>query len=281
MTASVGNSSQSGKLRFSRDMEDESEPFRGKSGSVSFMGLTHQSVERSKPVSAPFEENSGSIVWILAPVALLSSFVLPKFFIAAVIEELFENEVHLEIVSTFISEVSFYIGLAIFVWITDHVQKPYLEFSAKRWSLITGLRGYFISSFFTMGVKVYLPVYLVCCFWSEFRIPAIVAVAPLLVGCLIQLVFEKVLEIRNSSSWPLVPILFEVYRISQLTRAAIFVQKLMYTMKDVPMGQQAMEIRSASVAMIIGFQILGVVSLWSLLSFLMRLFPSRPVSRNY
>ncbi|KZV24513.1 hypothetical protein F511_40290 [Dorcoceras hygrometricum] len=70
-----------------------SEPFRGKSGSVSFGGLSHQSVEESKLVSAPFDENTGSFLWILAPVALISSLIVPQFFMISAIEDLFKNEV--------------------------------------------------------------------------------------------------------------------------------------------------------------------------------------------
>jgi hypothetical protein len=117
-----------------------------------------------------------------------------------------------EIVSLFLSEVMFYIGLATFLCVTEHVQKPYLQFSAKRWSLITGLRGYLTSAFFTMGFKVFAPLFVVYATWPVLGFPALVSVAPFLVGCLVQYAFEKRLESRGSSSWPLVPILFEVYK---------------------------------------------------------------------
>lgn len=287
---SAHNFSQFGKLNFSRrDVRDVrqnvfggSEPFRGKPGSVSFLGLTHQSVEESKLVSAPIEENAGSYIWILAPVALISSFVLPRFFIGDAIDELFKNTVLAEIVFTFFSEVMFYIGLATFLRVTDHVQKPYLQFSAKRWSLITGLRGYLTSAFFTMGFKVVAPLFVVYVTWPVLGLPALVSVAPFLVSCLIQYAYEKRLESRGSSSWPLVPILFEVYRIYQLTRAANFIERFMYALKELPLNQQLLETKAAaSVSMIVTFQILGVFCLWSLLTFLLRLFPSRPVAENY
>ena len=68
------------------------EPFRGKSGTVSFHGLTYQMVEERKLVSAPFDVDKGSFLWILAPVALISSLILPQFFIADVIEVLLREE---------------------------------------------------------------------------------------------------------------------------------------------------------------------------------------------
>lgn len=186
-----------------------------------------------------------------------------------------------EIVSTFISEVVFYIGLAIFLRVTDHVQKPYLQFSAKRWSLITGLPGYLTSAFFTMGFKVIAPLLMVYVTWPVLGLPALVSVAPFLVGCFIQYAFEKRLESRGSSCWPLVPIVFEVYRIYQLSRALSFIERLMYATKDAPVSQRLIEINAASVSMIVTFQILGLFCLWSLLTFLLRLFPSRPVAENY
>lgn len=65
---------------------DGVEPFRGKSGSVSFIGLTHQLVEEAKLVSAPFDEEKGSFLWVLAPAAFIASLVLPQFFLSNVIE---------------------------------------------------------------------------------------------------------------------------------------------------------------------------------------------------
>ena len=68
------------------------EPFRGKSGSVSFHGLTHQLVEESKLISAPFQEEKGSFLWVLAPFAFICSLVLPQFFFSNAIEAFFKDE---------------------------------------------------------------------------------------------------------------------------------------------------------------------------------------------
>lgn len=89
----LANFSSTRKLGFRVDAKKGAEPFRGKSGSVSFRGMSHQSVEESQLVSAPFKENSGSLLWVLAPVALISSIVVPQFFIVSAIEDAFKNEV--------------------------------------------------------------------------------------------------------------------------------------------------------------------------------------------
>lgn len=257
------------------------EPFHGKSGSISFHGLTHQLVEESKLESAPFKENSGSILWVLAPVALISSLVLPQFFLSSTIDSIARHEILAEILISFSSEVMFYIGLAVFLTVTDHVQKPYLQFSSKRWGLITGLRGYLSSAFLIMGLKVMAPLLAVYVTWPVLGLPALVAVAPFLAGLLAQFVFELGLDKRGSSAWPLVPIIFEVYRLYQLSKAANFMERLMYGMKDALTTPQVMEKSGAMVALLVTFQALGLVCLWSLTTFLLRLFPSRPVAQKY
>lgn len=68
------------------------EPFRGKAGSVSFYGLTHQLVEEAKLETAPFEKDKGSYLWLLAPAALISSLILPQFFLGNAVEASLKNE---------------------------------------------------------------------------------------------------------------------------------------------------------------------------------------------
>lgn len=69
------------------------DPFRGKSGSVSFCGLTHQLLEERKLVSSPFKDGTGSYVWAVGPLALILSLVLPQFFLGNAIEILLKDEI--------------------------------------------------------------------------------------------------------------------------------------------------------------------------------------------
>lgn len=115
-----------------------------------------------------------------------------------------------EITTSFFFEAIFYAGLATFLLITDRIQRPFLQFSTKRWSLITGLRGYLNSVFLTMGFKVVIPLFMVYITWPVVGVPAFVAVAPFLIGCVAQLLFEKIMDRNQSSCWPVVPIVFEV-----------------------------------------------------------------------
>ncbi|XP_010500373.1 PREDICTED: uncharacterized protein LOC104777763 [Camelina sativa] len=273
--------SRPGNKQFEKSNYARAELFRGKSGSVSFNGLTHQLVEESKLVSAPFQEEKGSLLWLLAPVVLIASFILPQFFLTGAIEATFKNDTVAEIVTSFCLETVFYAGLAIFLSVTDRVQRPYLDFSSKRWGLITGLRGYLTSAFLTMGLKVVVPVFAVYMTWPTLGIDALIAVLPFLVGCAVQRVFEARLERRGSSCWPIVPIVFEVYRLYQVTRAATFVQRLMFMMKDAATTAEITERGVALVGLVVTLQFLAVMCLWSFITFLMRLFPSRPVGENY
>ncbi|XP_027354858.1 uncharacterized protein LOC113864865 isoform X2 [Abrus precatorius] len=188
---------------------DRVEPFHGKSGCVSFHGLTHQSVEEGKLESAPFEEKGSSYFWVLAPAAFIASLILPQFFVDSVVEAFLNDLISIDLVSSFFHDALFYIGLATFLHVTDRVQRPYLQYSSKRWGLITGLRGYLFSAFFTMGLKIIAPLFLLYATWSTMHMAAFVAVTPFLVGCVAQLAFEKSLDKRGSSCWPLVPVIFE------------------------------------------------------------------------
>lgn len=91
--------------------DDGLEPFRGKSGAVSFHGLTHQLMEEGKLVSAPFNEEKGSLFWVLAPVALLSSLLLPQFFLGDAIEALLKDETLIGISCSRFLLISLYVGL--------------------------------------------------------------------------------------------------------------------------------------------------------------------------
>ncbi|MBA0720634.1 hypothetical protein Golax_008247 [Gossypium laxum] len=103
-------------------------------------------------MSAAFQEDKGSFLWVLAPIALISSLILPQFFFSSAIEAFFKDDTLVGILfqlylfllyilfTTIENCVLFFLGLGVFLLVTDHVQRPYLQFSAKRWGLITGLR---------------------------------------------------------------------------------------------------------------------------------------------
>lgn len=92
----ASSSNEEDKLSFSGRVNtnfDGVEPFRGKSGSVSFSGITHHLVEEDRLVSAPFEESGGSFLWIWGPIALISSLLLPQFVVNNVFGGFIKGEV--------------------------------------------------------------------------------------------------------------------------------------------------------------------------------------------
>eukprot|EP00262_Sarcandra_glabra_P004860 TRINITY_DN16108_c0_g1_i2.p1 TRINITY_DN16108_c0_g1~~TRINITY_DN16108_c0_g1_i2.p1 ORF type:complete len:177 (-),score=20.69 TRINITY_DN16108_c0_g1_i2:336-866(-) len=97
-TASTSDSDHNARLNSSskiniKRVSNHTEPFRGKSGSVSFVGLTHQLIEEGKLVSSPFKDGTGSFIWVLGPIALIASLLLPQFFLTNVIDAVVEDEI--------------------------------------------------------------------------------------------------------------------------------------------------------------------------------------------
>ncbi|CAN6447711.1 unnamed protein product [Victoria cruziana] len=248
----------------------------GKSGAVSFCGLTHQVIEEQKIVSSSSQKNIGSFVWFIGPASLIASLLLPQFFLNNFILAFTSNEIFADIIYLISSEIIFYIGLATFLAITDYVHRPFLLDNAQRWSLITRVKGWLYSSIITMGLKMWIPILAVYVVWPVVGLPALVAVAPFLLGCAAQFVFETFLDVCGSSSWPLVSIIFEVYRLYQLSRAAQFIERLILFARRSAMSQGLLDKGNTLVSLLVVLQILGVVCLWSLTTFLVRLFPSRP-----
>ncbi len=76
-------------------------------------------------------------------------------------------------------------------------------------------------------------------------------------------------------------LIWQVYRLYQLTKAAYFIERCVFTLKGLPTSPELLERSGALFGMIVTFQVLGVVCIWSLITFLLRLFPSRPVVENY
>ncbi|CAN1126774.1 hypothetical protein LINPERHAP2_LOCUS3628, partial [Linum perenne] len=251
----------------------------GNSGSVSFCGLNHQNVEEWRLVSANLKADSvPSFLWTLGPVVLISSIIVPHFFLDNAIDRLVRDVVLAEIVKGLSFETVFYIGLSIFLGITNRIQKPYMKHSSKWWGRITGP-----SFFSTVGstakvLQILVPILVIGFAWPNVGLPAAVAVIPYLAGWFAQVLFELNMSRPGSSCQPLVPIIFEVYRIYQLTHAAYFVEKLLFTLRKLPESPELMQKGRALVSMVLVFQMLAVVGFWALITYLMTLLPTTPVA---
>ena len=161
-------------------------------------------------MAASGNQYKGSYLWVLAPLALILSSILPQLYIAPAVKALLKDNYY-EVIGTSLSlEAPFYIGLAVFLRVTEHVQRPYLQFNPNGWGLITGFRGHLTSAFLAMGFKLIVPLLALRLVWDPLYPPARVALLSLVLNCVAQLAFETILYKRGWSCWPLVPIIFEV-----------------------------------------------------------------------
>ncbi|KAG8494193.1 hypothetical protein CXB51_011463 [Gossypium anomalum] len=183
-------------------------------------------------MSASFQEDKGSFLWVLAPIALISSLILPQFFFSSAIEAFFKDDT------------------------------------------LVGLRVYLSSSFFTMGFKVVAPLLPVFLTWPALGFQDLVAVDPFLIGCAAQHAFKTILDHSTCIN-------HLVYRLYQLTRAIQLIQNFTVWMKDSQRTPEMFKQGGATAGMVVTFQVLAVVCLWSLMTFLQRPFPSRPVAEKY
>uniref|UniRef100_A0A0A0LYV4 Uncharacterized protein n=1 Tax=Cucumis sativus TaxID=3659 RepID=A0A0A0LYV4_CUCSA len=98
--------------------------------------------------------------------------------------------------------------------------------------------------------------------------------APYLVGIVVQFAFEQYARCKKSCSWPVIQIVFQVYRLHQLNITAQLVTTLSFTIKGAEMTPNNLAINSSLGTLLNVLQCLGIICIWSLSSFLMRFFPS-------
>ncbi|KAL8141178.1 hypothetical protein V2J09_007199 [Rumex salicifolius] len=213
-------------------------------------------VEGTKSESTRLKSGSGSLLWLAGCVVLILSYTLPPVLIGGLVNLMIKNMSLAEIVVSLSSEAAFYAGVAAFLIITDRVQRPYMQTSPRRWSLINGLRGYSLSTYIATGLKIVVPLFAVYISWSDLGLDGLITVAPILLGCLTQLVFEVSL------------------RMYQVNRAVYYIERLVYAMGEVPKSPHLLERGDTLVGMVVILQALGLVCLWCLITFLVRLlFP--------
>ncbi|KAI3953207.1 hypothetical protein MKX01_042202 [Papaver californicum] len=162
----------------SSKFDDKPEPYSGKS-------------EEGKLVSSPFKDDIGtSFIWVLAPIALISSLLLPQFFLSGFFDVVLKDEI-----------------LA---------GNPYKK------------------------IIIFIIIFFFCLLCMNIRFMA---------GNEFSLLFGL--------GYLAFALLLDIYRIYQLSKAAHFVERLIF------------------------FQVIGVLCLWSLITFLLGLFPSRTVAEKY
>ncbi|KAB1200927.1 hypothetical protein CJ030_MR0G005894 [Morella rubra] len=279
----------------------------GKPGSISFYSTPYKKEDEylmSKP-----QKSQNNLLWLIGPSVLVASFIFPSLYLRRILSNVFEDSLltgvfdgpkvtekllmfeteNLKDDSTdmeyfrhtgnflilFFTEALFYCGVAVFVFLMDHLTRPIEPDSTTvtHGSLAPHL-GQRISSVVSLVLSLIVPLVTMGLVWPWTGPAASATLAPFLVGIIVQFAFEQYARYTKSRSWSVIPVIFQVYRLHQLNRAAQLVTALSFTVRGAEMTAQNLAISSSLRILLNVLQFLGVICIWSLSSFLMRCFPS-------
>ncbi|CAI0398532.1 unnamed protein product [Linum tenue] len=248
----------------------------GKPGLVSFNGHQYKP-KAAVSASSSTQNNQSSLLWFLGPAVLVASFIFPSIYLRRVLSIIFEDSLLTDFLILFFTEAIFYCGVAVFLLLIDRLRRPDDESESHPSNQITvspPQLAHRISSVATLVLSLIVPMVTMGLVWPWTGPAASATLAPYLVGIVVQFAFEQYARSRKSPSWPVIPIIFQLYRLHQLNRAAQLVTALSYTVKAAEMTTHNLEISSSLGTLLNVLQFLGVICIWSLSSFLMRFFPS-------
>ncbi|CAL1405256.1 unnamed protein product [Linum trigynum] len=248
----------------------------GKPGLVSFYSHQYKPEEAEVPASVASGNSQSSLLWFLGPAVLVASFIFPSIYLRRVLSTIFEDSLLTDFLILFFTEAIFYCGVAIFLLLIDRLRRPDESESipSNQATVSPPHLAQRISSVATLVLSLIVPMVTMGLVWPWTGPAASATLAPYLVGIVVQFAFEQYARSRNSPSWSVIPIIFQVYRLHQLNRAAQLVTALSYTVKGAEMTTHNLEISSSLGTLLNVLQFLGVICIWSLSSFLMRFFPS-------
>ncbi|XP_059657911.1 uncharacterized protein LOC132304319 isoform X2 [Cornus florida] len=254
-----------------------SEGSGGKPGLISFYNRPYKSEGESSTLRVGRSQNS--MLWFVGPAVLVASFIFPSLYLRKMLSAIFEDSLLTDFLILFFTEALFYCGVAVFLLLVDHLWRPIELVSAGNKSPVPQL-GQRISSVAVLVLSLIIPMVTMGLVWPWTGPAASATLAPYLVGIVVQFAFEQYARYRKSSSWPVIPIIFQVYRLHQLNRAAQLVTALSFTVRGAEMTSHNVAINSSLGTLLNVLQFLGVISIWSLSSFLMRLFPSATMAEQ-
>ncbi|XP_031374677.1 uncharacterized protein LOC116189244 isoform X2 [Punica granatum] len=249
--------------------------FEGSDGRPGFVSFYNRPYGRDKEALTFYpEKDQNNWQWFLGPTVLVTSFILPSLYLRRILSTIFEDSLLTDFLILFFTEALFYCGVAIFLLIIDRVRRSIAFDSAdahQRTSLQFGQR---ISSVATLVLSLIIPMVTMGFVWPWTGPAASAALAPYLVGIVVQFAFEQCARYKKSPSLAVIPIVFQVYRLHQLNRAAQLVTALSFTIRGAEMTSHNLAINSSLGTLLNVLQFLGLICIWSLSSFLMRFFPS-------
>ncbi|XP_059287490.1 uncharacterized protein LOC132040827 isoform X1 [Lycium ferocissimum] len=249
---------------------------RGKPGVLSFYSRPYRR-EEEIPVSAA-AKNQNILLWFVGPAVLVASFIFPSLYLRRILSTIFEDSLLTDFLILFFTEAFFYCGVAVFLLLIDRLRRPLELVSCDR--KITPPLGYRICSISILALSLIIPMVTMGFVWPWTGPAASATLAPYLVGIVVQFAFEQYARYIDSPSWSVIPIVFQVYRLHQLNRAAQLVTALSLTVRGAEMTAQNLAINGSLSTLLNVLQFLGVICIWSLSSFIMRFFPSATMAQG-
>ncbi|KAI5329784.1 hypothetical protein L3X38_029181 [Prunus dulcis] len=249
----------------------------GKPGLISFYNRPYKR-EEEVSTNNP-ERNQNNLLWFIGPAVLLASFIFPSLYLRKILSTVFEDSLLTDFLILFFTEAIFYSGVAVFLLLIDHLRRPTEpELIVHSNRTLTPQFGQRISSVAALVLSLIIPMVTMGYVWPWTGPAASATLAPYLVGIVVQFAFEQCARYKKSPSWPVIPVIFQVYRLHQLNRAAQLVTALSFTVRGAETTSHNLAINSSLGTLLNVLQCLGVICIWSLSSFLMRFFSSTTVA---
>ncbi|XVF50342.1 hypothetical protein PTKIN_Ptkin04bG0089500 [Pterospermum kingtungense] len=246
--------------------------FEGIDGRPGFISFYNHAYKRHDEVISNVRRNQSSLLWFIGPAVLVASFIFPSLYLRKILSTIFEDSLLTDFLILFFTEALFYCGVAVFLLLIDRLRRP-IEVGSAAETLAPHL-GQRISSVATLVLSLIIPMVTMGLVWPWTGPAASATLAPYLVGIVVQFAFEQYARYMKSPSWPVIPIIFQVYRLHQLNRAAQLVTALSFTVRGAEMTAHNLAISSSLGTLLNVLQCLGVICIWSLSSFLMRFYHS-------
>lgn len=244
----------------------------GKPGFVSFCGPSYPIKEEGTETYLAKEPSK--FLWFIAPTILVASFVFPSLYMRKLVLVVFEDSLLTDFLILFFTEALFYSGVAIFVLLLDHVWRPLFPMVPRSIEVPKYQYGLRISSVAILVLSLTIPLVTMGMVWPWTGPAASATLAPYLVGLVVQFAFEQYARHIKSTAWLVIPVIFQVYRLHQLNRAAQLVTALAYSVRGAETSSQTLAISNSLGTLLNVLQLLGIICVWSLASFLMRFLPS-------
>ncbi|XP_042390859.1 uncharacterized protein LOC121982060 [Zingiber officinale] len=240
----------------------------GKPGFISFHGYRYLRNE----VETISGEGRSRILWFAAPTVLVAFLVFPLFYLRKILSTFFEDSLFTDFLILFFTEALFYTGVAIFVMLIDVLWRP-IQAKLHKKLYVLKIQGLRLTSVVTSAMPLIIPLLTMGLVWPWTGPAASATLAPYLVGVVVQFSFEQYASRKTSPALPVIPIIFHVYRLHQLNRAAQLVSALSFSVRGTEITSHTTAISNSLGVLFTVLQILGVISIWSLSSFLMRFLP--------